>query len=61
MANTTYEKGLARPWPAVRLARFVHRLPLHAVVVLISLVWMTPTVGLLVSSFRPANLVSTTG
>ncbi len=60
MANT-YEKGLTRAWPAVRLARFARRLPLHAIVVLISLLWMTPTVGLLVSSFRPANLVSTTG
>src|ERR671936_2712837 len=35
--------------------------PVHLAVLLICAAWITPTVGLLVSSFRPANLVSTTG
>jgi alpha-glucoside transport system permease protein len=37
------------------------RLPLHAAVILIALVWMVPTVGLLVSSFRPPSEVSQSG
>ena len=36
-------------------------IPLHLSLVLICLVWTVPTIGLLVSSFRPGNLVSTTG
>ncbi len=44
-----------------RLARILGRGPLHLVILLISLIWLTPTLGLLVSSFRPANLVATTG
>jgi alpha-glucoside transport system permease protein len=36
-------------------------LPLHAVVIGILLVWLLPTVGLLVSSFRPPRLVASTG
>jgi len=37
------------------------RLPVHVAVVVISLVWMTPAIALLVSSFRPPQLVSATG
>ena len=36
-------------------------LPLHATVIGLVLVWVLPTVGLLVSSFRPPHLVSSTG
>ena len=45
----------------VRLRRFVPRLPLHVILIVIALLWMTPTIGLLVSSFRPATEVSSTG
>jgi alpha-glucoside transport system permease protein len=44
-----------------RLLRFLRRTPLHLAIVLICLLWIAPAVGLLVSSFRPPNLVSTTG
>lgn len=44
-----------------RLERFLQKTSLHIAIVIISLVWMVPTVALLVSSFRPANLVATTG
>ncbi len=44
-----------------RIARALRRGPLHLVILIICLVWLIPTLGLLVSSFRPANLVSTTG
>jgi alpha-glucoside transport system permease protein len=44
-----------------RLARVLRRGPLHFAILLICAVWLTPTIGLLVSSFRPASLVATTG
>ena len=44
-----------------RLADLVRRGPLHVALLLICLLWLTPTVGLLVSSFRPPALVATTG
>ncbi len=50
----------ARP-PRSRLAAFFSRIPLHVVIIVLALLWMTPTIGLLVSSFRPADLISTTG
>jgi alpha-glucoside transport system permease protein len=39
----------------------IGRLTLHLVVLLLALVWIVPTLGLLVSSFRPPALVSQTG
>jgi alpha-glucoside transport system permease protein len=45
-------------------ARLTHRLrrgPLHLAVLAICLLWMVPTIGLLVSSFRPPSQVSTSG
>jgi len=43
------------------LGRFIKRVPLHLVLVAVILVWSVPTVGLLVSSFRPASLISRSG
>jgi alpha-glucoside transport system permease protein len=43
------------------VSRFLARVPLHIVIIVLALLWMTPTVGLLVSSFRPAGLISTSG
>ncbi len=53
--------GAARNSPLDALARTARRFPLHVVVVVICLIWMVPTVGLLVSSFRPASAVSLSG
>jgi alpha-glucoside transport system permease protein len=61
--STTETQRISRPAPATtaRLARALGRGPLHLAIILVCLIWLTPTVGLLVSSFRPANLVATTG
>ena len=39
----------------------VSHVPVHALLVAVALLWMTPTVGLLVSSFRPPSEVATSG
>lgn len=44
-----------------RIVRFLSRTPVHIVILLIVIVWTEPTLALLVSSFRPANLVATSG
>jgi alpha-glucoside transport system permease protein len=47
--------------PGSRFPRWIGALPLHVVVIGISALWLLPTLGLLVSSFRPSQLVSTSG
>ncbi|MFW5776977.1 MAG: carbohydrate ABC transporter permease [Spirochaetota bacterium] len=49
-----------RPWYQV-FAPFVRKLPVHAIILVISLIWLIPTVGLLVSSFRPRAEILNTG
>jgi alpha-glucoside transport system permease protein len=43
------------------LAALAGRIPLHAVVLGLALLWLVPTVGLVVNSFRPPRLVASTG
>lgn len=47
--------------PRERIMRFVSSGALTVVVVAIACLWSIPTLGLLVSSFRPATAISTTG
>ncbi|MBI4790370.1 MAG: carbohydrate ABC transporter permease [Chloroflexi bacterium] len=42
-------------------ARLLQRLLLHLAVIVVCSIWLLPTLALLVSSFRPQNLVATTG
>lgn len=46
---------------AGRFRRFISRIPLHLIIIVIALLWLTPTVGLLVSSFRPATEIASSG
>lgn len=43
------------------LKRTLARIPLHIVVILIALVWFIPSFGLLISSFRPAQDIASSG
>lgn len=43
------------------VAQFLRRLPLHLVLILVMAIWLVPTLGLLVSSFRPAPAISSSG
>ncbi len=60
MAAIELRRAAAVP-VAPRLERRLGRLPLHLVIVVICALWLLPSVGLLVSSFRPPQLVATTG
>jgi alpha-glucoside transport system permease protein len=55
---TTAARGRGLEALAVRLAA---RGALHAVLVGLSLLWLLPTLGLFVSSLRPASLIAATG
>ncbi len=44
-----------------RVARALARGPLHLIIVAIGVLWMLPTLGVLISSFRPALDASTSG
>lgn len=44
-----------------RLARFVGRAPTHIILGLIGLVWLVPSIGLLITSFRPSADMRATG
>jgi alpha-glucoside transport system permease protein len=44
-----------------RLRRALGRIPLHIVVVTLAIVWFIPTIGLLISSFRPPQEITTSG
>jgi alpha-glucoside transport system permease protein len=47
--------------PFNRLNRLLNRLPLNLALIFMCIVWLVPTVGLLVTSFRPREAVRTTG
>jgi alpha-glucoside transport system permease protein len=46
---------------AERVVGWLRSTPVHLGLLIISLVWITPTIALLVSSFRPPALVTSTG
>jgi alpha-glucoside transport system permease protein len=53
--------GIFGPATLRRLGAAVRSTPVHAVVIATCLVWLVPSVGLFVSSIRPASDVATTG
>jgi alpha-glucoside transport system permease protein len=44
-----------------RIVRALNRTPIHVALGLIALIWLAPTVGLLVTSFRPRSDIQVTG
>jgi len=54
----------AIPAPAAdsgHLGRFGRRVPLHFVVIFLIVIWLIPTIGLLVNSFRPPEALTQSG
>jgi alpha-glucoside transport system permease protein len=44
-----------------RLRKILSRWPLHVILIVTALLWMTPSIGLLISSFRPATDIASSG
>ena len=62
MATVAGTRAAERPRTASeRLVRFLNKTPIHIALGLIALVWLAPTVGLLVTSFRPRSDIQVTG
>jgi alpha-glucoside transport system permease protein len=61
MTAAPITSAAARPSAPGRAARFVRRLPLHVVVIFLMVVWLIPTIGLLVNSFRPPEALTQSG
>jgi alpha-glucoside transport system permease protein len=62
MSTITLERQAAQTRSTSRrMIRFVQQVPVHLAVIVLCAIWIIPTLALLVSSFRPANLVATTG
>src|SRR5438105_2297409 len=52
---------LAAQTRSERVVRFITRTPLHVVLVGIALIWLVPTVGLAITSFRPNSDILSSG
>ncbi len=44
-----------------RIVRALNRAPIHLILGLVALVWLAPTIGLLITSFRPRSDIQATG
>jgi alpha-glucoside transport system permease protein len=44
-----------------RIVRFLNRTPIHIALGIIALIWLAPTIGLFVTSFRPRSDIQVTG
>ncbi len=47
--------------PAEKLTRFIGRAPVHIALGIVALIWLVPTIGLFVTSFRPRSDIQNTG
>lgn len=44
-----------------KVNKILNKIPLHAITILILIIWIVPTLGLLITSFRPVSLINTSG
>ena len=60
---TAMETAVERPPRTMseRLTRFVSKSPIHIALLVIGAIWLLPTVGLLITSFRPASEILSSG
>ena len=61
VATATRAESTAAPWSVSWFVQLVQRSALHIAIILLTLVWVVPTLGLLVSSFRPGPDIINTG
>ena len=61
VASAAQPRAAAARFSPSWLVQYLQRYLLHIAVVGLTVAWMTPTIGLLVSSFRPFDLTKTSG
>ena len=61
VATAARPESTAAVWSPQWIAQRFSRVILHVAVIGLTIVWIVPTVGLLVSSFRPAVAILNTG
>jgi alpha-glucoside transport system permease protein len=44
-----------------KVNRVLNKIPLHAITIFILIIWIVPTLGLLITSFRPVSRINTSG
>ena len=47
--------------PAEKIVRFIRKTPIHIGLMAVAVFWLVPTLGLLITSFRPRSDIQTTG
>jgi alpha-glucoside transport system permease protein len=50
-----------KPGNLGKVNRFFNKIPLHLITVFLLIIWILPTLGLLITSFRPVSLINTSG
>jgi alpha-glucoside transport system permease protein len=61
---TTQAAELVRPKPSTlagRIVEFISRSPVHIVLIVVAVIWLVPSVGLLITSFRPRPDIASSG
>jgi alpha-glucoside transport system permease protein len=61
VATATRTESTAAPWSGAWIAGRIQRFALHIVIILLTLAWLVPTLGLFISSFRPGPDIINTG
>ena len=61
VASATRAESTAAPWSGAWIAAQIQRFALHIVIILLTLAWLVPTLGLFVSSFRAGPDIINTG
>jgi alpha-glucoside transport system permease protein len=61
MATVEQEVRYRETTRSARLVGFITRSPLHFVLIAVAVIWLVPTVGLAVTSFRPESEIASSG
>jgi alpha-glucoside transport system permease protein len=64
MSSTGVTERLAAPADAslsARILRSLNRTPIHIALGIVAVIWLAPTIGLLITSFRPRSDIQSTG
>jgi alpha-glucoside transport system permease protein len=54
-------RGVAAATPSARAMRWIGKTPVHLSLIVIAILWLIPTIGLLITSFRPKGDILSSG